>query len=136
MDKAMVADLREGEAVCSFFLAKQIQLRQRRRGEPFLTLTLADRTGEIAAVMWDGAAEAVQGLEDGDVLKVQGTVGEYQRERQLSITRLRKALPTEAALEDYLPRSEKDPQLLLGELKLAVDQLRSAPLRQLLTGLL
>jgi 3'-5' exoribonuclease len=58
MDKVFVKDLVEGETVTSFFLAKQVQVRQRRNGEPFLTLVLADRSGEVPAVLWEGA-EAV-----------------------------------------------------------------------------
>jgi 3'-5' exoribonuclease len=136
MTKIFVGELKDGESITSFFMATQVQLRQRRRGEAFLTLTLADRTGEISAVMWDGAAEAARDLGDGDILKIHGTVGTYHGERQVTVARLRKATAEEASLEDYLPRSEKDPNQLLGELKLAVDQMRNPHLRQLLEGLL
>ena len=46
MAKIFVAELIEGEPVTAFFLAKQIQVRPRKRGDPFATLTLADRTGD------------------------------------------------------------------------------------------
>ena len=42
------------------FWRKQIQVRQRRSGEPFLTLILADRTGELPAVMWEGVDDSVR----------------------------------------------------------------------------
>jgi 3'-5' exoribonuclease len=136
MAKVFVADLVEGEAVTSFFLAKQIQVRQRKRGEAFLTLTLADRTGEVAAVLWEGAEEASRELEEGDIVKVQGTLGEYQGGRQLTLARLRKAAPGEVSLDEYLPRSDKDPNQLLGELKRTVDEMRNPHLQRLLQGLL
>lgn len=136
MGKVFVADLAEGEAVTSFFLAKQIQVRQRRSGEPYLSLVLGDRTGEVAAVMWEGVEEASKELTEGDIVKVQGVLGSYQRERQLTITRLRKATPEEIALEDYLPRSAQDPAVLLARLREAVDGIREPHLTRLLRDLL
>ena len=136
MGKSFIADLREGEPVTSFFLARDIQVRQRRSGEPYLTLVLADRTGEVSAVMWEGVEEASQGLVEGDIVKVQGVLGLYQRERQLTLTRVRRAAPGEAALEDYLPRSAQDPAVLLARLRETVDGIREPHLRRLLSGLL
>ena len=136
MGKVFVTDLIEGEAVTSFFLAKQIQVRQRRSGEPYLSLVLGDRTGEVAAVMWEGVEEASKELTEGDIVKVQGLLGSYQRERQLTITRLRKAAPEEIVLEDYLPRSAQDPAVLLARLREAVDGIREPHLTRLLRDLL
>jgi 3'-5' exoribonuclease len=136
MGKVFVADLAEGETVTSFFLAKQIQVRQRRSGEPYLSLVLGDRTGEVAAVMWEGVEEASKELTDGDIVKVQGLLGSYQRERQLTITRLRKAAPDEIVPEDYLPRSVQDPAALLARLREAVDGMQEPHLKRLLHDLL
>lgn len=132
MGKIFVAELVEGQGVTSFFLAKDILLRQRRTGEPFLTLTLADRTGDVPAVMWEGFEGAAADLRDGDIVKVQGLLGTYQRERQLTIQRLRKAEPLEVALDDYLPRSARDPADLQAELRAAVEEVRDPHLLALL----
>jgi 3'-5' exoribonuclease len=135
MDKVWVKDLAEGEAVTSFFLAKQVQVRQRRTGESFLSLVLADRTGEVAAVMWEGVEGVGRALAEGDILKVQGLVGTYQGERQLTVARLRKATAEEVALEDFLPRSPLDPSVLLGRLRAVIDGMQEASLRRLIQSL-
>ncbi len=136
MGKVFVADLIEGEPVTSFFLVKQVQVRQRRSGEPYLSLILGDRTGEMAAVMWEGVEEASKELAEGDIVKVQGLLGTYQRERQLTITRLRKAMPEEVVSEDYLPRSSQDPAVLLARLRETVDNMKEPYLKRLLRDLL
>ncbi len=136
MEKVFVADLIEGEPVTSFFLAKHVQVRQRRTGEPYLTLVLADRTGEVPAVLWEGAEEAGKDLTDGDIVKVQGLIGSYQRARQVTISRIRKAGTEEAAPEDYLPRSAQDPAVLLGRLREVAGGLGEPHLRKLLCDLL
>jgi 3'-5' exoribonuclease len=86
--------------------------------------------------MWEGVEEASKELTEGDIVKVQGLLGSYQRERQLTITRLRKAAPEEIALEDYLPRSAQDPAVLLARLREAVDGIREPHLTRLLRDLL
>ena len=136
MGKVFVADLIEGEPVTSYFLAKQVEVRQRRSGEPYLTLVLADRTGEVSGVLWEGVEEVSQDLAEGDIVKVQGLLGTYQREPQVTLTRLRKAAPEEVALEDYLPRSAQDPAALLTRLREVVDGIQEPHLRSLLRDLL
>ncbi len=136
MEKIFVDQLKEGDSITSFFLAKQVQVRQRRSGESYLSLVLGDRTGEVAAVMWDGAEEACRGLAEGDIVKVQGCLGTYQRSRQLTVTRLRKALPEEIHAEDYLPRTGQDPESLLARLREAVGSMHNEHLKQLLGDLL
>lgn len=135
MAKAFIVDLREGQPITSYFLAKQIQVRQRRSGEPYLALVLADRTGELPGVMWDGVDDAVKRLVDGDIVKVQAVLGAYHSEPQLTLTRVRKAAPDEVALDDYLPRTARDPQALAAALDVAIEAIRDAHLRQLLQEL-
>lgn len=136
MGKVFVADLIEGQPVTSFFLARQIQLRQRRAGGPYLTLVLADRTGEVSAVMWEGVEEVSRDLAEGDIVKVQGLLGSYQRERQLTITRLRKATAEEAAPDDFLPRSSQDATTLLGRLRETLEEVTEPHLKRLLCDFL
>jgi 3'-5' exoribonuclease len=136
MGKIFVAELVEGEPATSFFLVKQVQIRQRRSGEPYLSLLLGDRTGDVPAVMWEGVEGASKELNEGDIVKVHGLLGTYQGERQLTITRLRRAASEEIALEDYLPRSAQDPAALIRHLEEAVEAIRQPHLKQLLGGLL
>src|SRR3974377_1922473 len=136
MGKSFVGDLIAGEPVTTFFLAKQVQVRQRRNGERYLSLILGDRTGEIAAGMGEGGGGAGKWVVEGDIVKVQGLVGTYQQGQQLTITRLRKAMTEEIVLEDYLPRSTQDPAILRARLQETVDQMAEPFLKRLLSNLL
>ena len=53
-------------------LAKEI--RQKKTGEPYLTMHLADRTGEIEAKMWDNVADVLDAFQRDDFIKVKGLV--------------------------------------------------------------
>jgi len=135
MAKAFITELVDGQPVTSYFLAKQVQVRQRRSGEPYLTLVLADRTGELPAVMWEGVDESVRGLSDGDIVKVQAVLGSYRGEPQLTVTRARKAGSDEVSPDDYLPRAEGDPATMLASLDGAVESIGEPHLKQLLREL-
>jgi len=135
MAKAFITELVDGQPVTSYFLAKQVQVRQRRSGEPYLTLVLADRTGELPAVMWEGVDESVRSLSDGDIVKVQAVLGSYRGEPQLTVTRARKAGSDEVSPDDYLPRAEGDPATMLAILDGAVESIGEPHLKQLLCEL-
>jgi 3'-5' exoribonuclease len=85
--------------------------------------------------MWEGAAEAARDLADGDIVKVQGVLGSYQRERQITLTRLRKASPDEVNPDDFLPRSRQDGTALLSALREVIAKIREPFLRRLLQEL-
>ncbi len=136
MGKVFIRDLIEGQAVTSFFLAKNIQLRQRRTGEPYLSLTLAECTGDIPAVMWDGLTEELRSLPEGEILKAQVTLGAYQGQRQLTVLRARRATADEVVPEEYLPSSGKDPAALLASLDETVERMNNPHLKQLLQAML
>lgn len=136
MAKDFIAELLDGQPVTSYFLAKHVQVRQRRSGEPYLSLVLADRTGEVPAVMWDGVDESVRSLSDGDIVKVQGVLGSYHNEPQLTLSRARKANPDEVSPDDYLPRSDSDPAVMLAALDQAIEGIAEPYLKRLLGELL
>lgn len=136
MAKTFVVDCMEGQAITTFFLVRAKEIRRRRNGGPFLSLTLGDRTGELPAVMWEGFEEAAAAIHDGDIVKVQATVGDYQGERQLQLHRLRPATPEDAVVvEDFLPRSPRDPAEALNALTAATRSLADPYLKALLEDL-
>jgi 3'-5' exoribonuclease len=135
MAKIFIAELSEGQAVTSYFLARQLQVRQRKSGEPYMTMVLADRTGDLPAVMWDGVDEGVKCLTDGDIVKVQAVLGTYHGEPQLTLHRVRKAASDEVSRDDYLPCTERDPAALMAALDATVAAIQDPFLRRLLQEL-
>ena len=136
MAKLFVSDIQEGTPVVSFFLVRQMQVRQKRGGGSYATFLLADRTGEVPAVLWEGIDDVVETVGEGDVVKIQGMAGSYQGARQLTLSKLRPAQPTEIDLEDYHPRSAMDPDELLQGLRATVGRFENPFLKQLLSDIL
>ncbi|MFQ5846813.1 MAG: 3'-5' exoribonuclease YhaM family protein [Candidatus Methylomirabilales bacterium] len=131
-ERVPVKDLQLNDTVTTFFLVRNPQLRVRKTGGPFLTLLVADRTGELPAVMWEDPEGVGERIREGDLVKVQGVVGSYQGEMQLTIQRLRLARDGEAALEEFLPTTEADVPSMLAFLDEMIQTLTSEPLTSLL----
>jgi 3'-5' exoribonuclease len=75
-------------------------------------LTLADRTGQIEAKMWDNVEDAIDAFEQDDFLKVKGLLNKYKNRFQLTLHKVRRMEESEVDFSDYLPKTTKD----IGEL--------------------
>ncbi|HZP63499.1 MAG TPA: OB-fold nucleic acid binding domain-containing protein [Terriglobales bacterium] len=102
----------ENKVITSTFVVISKQVKPKKTGEPYLALTLGDRTGQIEAKMWDNVETAIDGFEQEDFIKAKGLVNKYKNRFQFTIHKLRKLLDSEVDYADYLPKTTKD----IGEL--------------------
>src|SRR3954454_20196315 len=70
--KAFARDLCDGQEVDSVFVVRECNRRQKRNGETFLKLQLADASGGFECVVWDGIEEAAGCAAVGTVVRVSG----------------------------------------------------------------
>jgi len=98
----------ESQAVTSNFVVASKQVKNKKNGELYLSLTLADRTGQIQANMWDNVADALNAFEQDDFVKVKGMVQKYNGRWQLTVHKVRKLGDNEIDYADYLPKTSKD----------------------------
>jgi 3'-5' exoribonuclease len=136
MKEPMIADLArfENQVITGFFCASQKSVRSKKDGAAYFALTLADRTGQIEARMWEiaDAGEFVQ----GDVVKIRGQVCRYNEKLQISVDRLRKAAEGEYSLADFVPSSERNIDELWAELNAWVASFEDADLQALMRAVL
>ena len=136
MKSPYVGTLPVNEPVTALFLVLSKEVRQKKTGEPYLSLHLADRTGEIEAKMWDNVAEVMDTFERDDFVKVKGIVQVYQNRSQLTIHKLRRLEEHEVEFGDYFPSSERDPEEMFAELRGIVNGFTNAHLKTLLNSVL
>jgi 3'-5' exoribonuclease len=108
------------------------ELRPKRSGGMFLHLKLADRTGEIDAKVWDRPEEIAQKIERDCVVKVRGTLEQYNDKAQLVVARIRTCQPDEYSPSDFYPTSDRDPEELYGQLLSFIEMVGDRNLRNLL----
>ena len=132
MKAPYAGDLVPNEVVTAQFLVLVKEIRQKKTGEPYLSLHLADRTGEIEAKMWDNVPEVMRTFERDDFVKVKGLLQVYQNRSQFTIHRLRRLQEHEVDLADYFPCSERDASEMWAELQAIIAGLGNPNLRELL----
>jgi 3'-5' exoribonuclease len=102
----------ENKIVTSSFVVVSRQVKPKKSGEPYLALTLGDRSGHLEAKMWDNVEDAIDACNQDDFIKVKGLVNKYKNRFQFTIHKLRRLGESEVDFADYLPKTTKD----IGEL--------------------
>lgn len=126
----------DNAVVTSFFVLSSLQVRERRQGGQFLTVTLTDKTGSMPAVMWEDFQEAIAPCSEGCYVKVQGQITRYQSKFQMALQRLRFAAETEIDPTDYLPVTHFDVDQMWEELRGYVSRFSNADLQRLVFSFL
>src|SRR5437867_9602081 len=121
----------ENKVITSSFVVTTKQVKSKKRGEPYLALTLADRCGQIEAKMWDNVEDALDAFEQDDFLKVKGLLNKYKNRFQITIHKLRRLADSEVDFGDYLPKTIKDIDELWRVLETFVSSFQDAHLRTL-----
>ena len=126
----------EGQIVTDFFAVAQKQFSRKRDGAAYLSLRLADRTGQCEARMWDNFEACAESFEAGDIVKVQVEVSGWNGRPQLAIKRLRKAAAEEYSLADFQPHTSLSIDELWIKLNGFVDSFADPFLQQLIRSFL
>jgi 3'-5' exoribonuclease len=98
----------ENKIITSSFVVVSKQVKPKKTGEPYLALTLGDRTGQIEAKMWDNVEEFIDAFDQDDFLKIKGLINKYKNRFQLTIHKLRRMPEAEVDFADYLPKTRND----------------------------
>ncbi len=136
MKSPFVNELQPNQVVTASLLVHAKEVRQKKTGEPYLSLTLGDRTGDLDAKMWDSVAEAVDTFDRDDFIKVKGAVQLFHNRPQLTIHRLRRMDESEIDIADYFPASRRDIEEMWTELREAVAAVSNPHIRALLDAVL
>lgn len=121
----------ENKIITSTFVVVSKQVKPKKTGEPYLALTLGDRSGHLEGKMWDNVEEVIEAFEQDDFVKVKGLVNKYKNRFQLTIHKLRKLGETEIDFADYLPKTRKNIDELWRTLQELVTTLQNEHLRAL-----
>ncbi len=122
----------ENKIITSSFVVVAKQIKPKKTGEPYLALTLGDRSGQLEAKMWDNVDEVLDAFEQDDFLKIKGLINKYKNRFQLTIHKLRKLGDSEIEFDDYLPKTTKNIDELWQTLAAFVASFQNPHLRALI----
>jgi 3'-5' exoribonuclease len=136
MKDIFVVDLQANQSITTTFLVKAKEVKSKKSGGPYLSLTLGDKSGELDAKMWDNVEDVDTTFDRDDFIKVKGLVQVYRNRPQLTIHKLRRCQDGEIDFADYFPKTTKDIEVMYEELLGLVDRMENSHLRELLMSLL
>ncbi len=121
MKQIFAAYVRVGDRIDDFFIVKgaQIKIGKTKKsddprkpdipGKPYLDITVGDRTGELNAKKWDNL-ENDKDWKNGDIVRITGIITEFNGQKQLRITNIRRPEAGEAIdLNDFVKRAPEEP---------------------------
>src|SRR5438477_9448725 len=132
MKSSYVNELQPNKVITATFLVHIKDIRQKKTGEPYLSLLLGDRTGELEAKMWDNVTDVLESFSRDDFVKVKGLLQIYQNRPQLTVHKMVRILDSDVDFGDYFPSSERDADEMFAELRGIIAGVRNTHLRQLL----
>lgn len=103
--------------VDGFCLVKSVEEKTSSKGDTYLDFTLGDSTGEINGKLWRYSAAEHGEYKANDIVKIRGTISQYNGTDQLRIERIRITIESDNVnIEDFVRTSGYDSQQMYDEL--------------------
>jgi 3'-5' exoribonuclease len=129
----LLRELSDGDQVAGAFVVRERERRQKRNGEDYLRVVLADKTGTIPAVAWEGVAECFEVCAPGSIVLVTGSFAIHpQFGRQIKLAVVRPADPGEYDADQLTEGPARSAELLEADLRELIGTVQNSSLRELL----
>ncbi len=133
LDQKELISLNKGEPVNHFLLLKKCEIRTTKTNKQYLYLELGDKTLSLNANLWDNFEGFYNRVIAGDIVKVSGSIDEFQGVPQIRINSIGKAQERDnVSPVDFLPVSKRDPEIMKKELLDRIEKISSSYLKTLM----
>ncbi len=120
-----------------FLLVKSADKKTSSKGDTYLDMMLSDKSGEINAKLWSYLPAVHGEYETGDIVKIRGTVSQYNGNPQLRIEKIRRAFPEDGVdPADFVQSSEYSGEQMWKELYNKASSFKDGDLCAIVTYLL
>jgi 3'-5' exoribonuclease len=139
LNQSELNTLSKGDALDHFFLVKKCELRLTKNGKEFLSLELGDKSFSSMANLWDdvqGFKSIKSSLSVGDIVKITGSIDEYQGNPQIKIDSIRLAKQSDNVSSlDFLPVSSRNLDEMKKELNTRIEKIFNTNLKILIKNI-
>ena len=120
-----------------FCIIKNVDKKTSSKGDCYLDMTLGDSEGEINAKLWRYSPEAYGEYDANQIVKVRGTISEYNGQDQLRVERIRPTTPEDnVKTEDFVKSADYSGEEMFKELYSLAENFKDEDLRLLVTEIL
>ncbi len=136
MSKLFISDLQGKEEITSVFLVKIFNTMEGKDGKKYFNIILTDSSGDLEARLWHYSAEVEKDVSKGSFVRVRGKLNYYQGRKQFIITQIEKLAQNDVNLDDFIMKSQSDPEIMYRRLLKIVDDLTDVYIRDLLRSVI
>ncbi len=123
--------------VDGFCLVKSVEIKTSTKGDTYLDFTLGDSTGEINGKLWRYTPAEHGEYKANDLVKIRGTISQYNGADQLRIERIRQTIESDNVhIEDFVRTSGYSSEQMYDELMNIAGGFTDNNLKLLVTTLL
>lgn len=120
-----------------FCIIKSIDKKTSSKGDSYLDITLADSDGEINAKLWRYAPEVHGEYEANQIVKVRGTISEYNGADQMRIERIRSTMPEDnVKAEEFVKSADYSGEEMYDELLSLAENFTDSDLKLIVSEIL
>jgi len=131
MAHKFVNEIEPGEAINDIYMVKEPILRSTTRGDLYIAMFLADKTGQLNGRMWQATETVYKALPKPGFIHIQGRSELYQNSLQIVINNISVIDPSKVCLDDFLARTDKDTVQMFKEVKQIVGRIKNPQLNTL-----
>ena len=118
--------------VDGFCLVKSVDIKTSSKGDTYLDMTLGDNDGEINAKLWRYSKEVQGEYEANQIIKVRGTITQYNGSDQLRVEKIRLATKSDGVkIDDFVQSADYTGEQMYNELICIVDSFKDEDLKRL-----
>lgn len=123
--------------VDGYCLVKSVEAKTSSKGDTYLDFTLGDSTGEINGKLWRYTAAEHGEYKSNDIVKIRGTISQYNGADQLRIERIRHTIEQDGVrLEDFVRTSGYSSEQMYDELLNIANSFADGDLKTIVTAIL
>jgi 3'-5' exoribonuclease len=133
LQQKFLKELQPGDELNHFLLLAKLEKKKTRTNKDYLDLQLKDSTMLLSAKIWDNFSEFLLSAEEGNVVKVEGIIEEFNNQNQIKVKRIRAARPGDDVSPDqFMQKSKRNLDEMTAELNDRIDKIQNTYLSQLI----
>lgn len=136
MAHKFINEIEPGVQINDIYMVKEPILRSTTKGDLYIAMFIADRTGQLNGRMWQASEEIYNALPKPGFVHIQGRSELYQNNLQLVVNSISVVEPAKVQLDDFLARTDKDVTQMLAEIKDILNKIKNTQLKAIVNEFL
>lgn len=133
LNQTDLLSLKKGDSLNHFFVVRKSEIRLTKTNKQYLSLDLGDKTLTVNANIWENFENISSEIRPGIIVKVKGTMDEFQGTGQIRVTAIRLAKPgDDVTPADFLAQSRRDFGEMKKEFEYRISAIEESNLRALI----